>query len=110
ASVKRRFETARTIPPLAVSKRLLTLAEDCRRADIVIAFYPVNRRTAQRCPARLVHRRMVWNSGAHAIWIGDRGVKIRAVADARGERPWTHDWQDARINGAGGNGANRRRN
>lgn len=95
---------------LAVSKRLLTLAEDCRRADIVIAFYPVNRRTAQRCPARLVHRRMVWNSGAHAIWIGDRGVKIRAVADARGERPWTHDWQDARINGAGGNGANRRRN
>ncbi len=76
---------------LAVSSRPGDADADCARADIVVALYPVARRTFERCRARIVDRRAVWNGGAHAIWIDERTRQptIKAVADHRGTRPWT---------------------
>lgn len=67
----------------------LALAEDCARAGLVVAFFPVSEMRRTRCAARLIDRRALWRDGAHAVWIGKGGsVRIRTVGDG-GERPWT---------------------
>lgn len=62
------------------------LAEDCRRADLVITALRV-----RRCqgPARLVDGAELRRSGGLAIWLEDDGYRIETVAGARGDRPWT---------------------
>jgi competence protein ComEC len=66
------------------------LAEDCIRADIVVAFFPVSGRDWRECEAILIDRRSVWRRGAHAVWIGADGeMEIKTVAGMRGNRPWT---------------------
>lgn len=76
---------------VAVSDDPLGLADDCARADLVIALYPVRRATARRCKARLIERFEAWEDGAHAAWIGADGkIRIRSAAEMRGERPWTN--------------------
>ncbi len=58
------------------------VAEDCARADIVVAAVPVRR----NCAAALVIDRFdLWRDGAHAIRL-DGGVE--SVAAGRGDRPW----------------------
>jgi hypothetical protein len=75
---------------LAVSTDPLALDDDCARADIVIALYPLSRRRPAACAARLIDRRMVWERGAHAVWIGDDSrMQVSDVASFRGDRPWT---------------------
>ncbi|MHA7872155.1 MAG: ComEC/Rec2 family competence protein, partial [Hyphococcus sp.] len=67
------------------------LAEDCSRADVVVAFFPVSARAEKACNAVLIDRRSVWRSGAHAVWLGEGGASatVRTVGDMRGQRPWT---------------------
>ncbi|MEZ5892293.1 MAG: ComEC/Rec2 family competence protein [Parvularculaceae bacterium] len=66
------------------------LAEDCARADIVVALFPVSGRDWRQCEATLIDRRAIWNKGAHAVWIENDGdIRVQAAKDIRGVRPWT---------------------
>ncbi len=74
----------------AISDHPMGLAEDCARAAIVIALYPVPQKMRNSCAAVIIDRRMVWEKGAHAIWVSPKGaVTIRSVEEARGARSWT---------------------
>jgi competence protein ComEC len=74
---------------IAFSTNPLELAADCRRANLVVALYPVAERAARACAATLIDRRAVWERGAHAAWIEGEKIRIRTVSEARGRRPWT---------------------
>ena len=77
---------------VAVSSDPLGLADDCARADLVVALYPVRSKSAaSACAATLIDRDAAWNNGAHAVWIKGGKPRIRTVNDARGQRPWTGD-------------------
>jgi len=43
------------------------LAEDCQRAALVVAFFPVSAEEWRSCRALLIDRRSVWRRGAHAV-------------------------------------------
>lgn len=76
---------------IAVSSDPLGLAEDCVRADLVIAVYPV-RYDAKNCEARLINRDDAWSSGSHAIRIDPGGAfDVITAADVRGARPWSSE-------------------
>ncbi|MBM3518327.1 MAG: ComEC/Rec2 family competence protein, partial [Alphaproteobacteria bacterium] len=63
------------------------LAEDCARADVLIAAVPV----IAPCPRPhpVVDRFDLWREGAHAFWISATGpVRVETVRAARGARPW----------------------
>lgn len=62
------------------------LAEDCRRADLVITALRV-----RRCegPARLVDGPALRRAGGVAVWLEEGGYRLETVAERRGERPWT---------------------
>ncbi|MEM8935676.1 MAG: ComEC/Rec2 family competence protein [Pseudomonadota bacterium] len=64
------------------------LAEDCARADLVIAFFYASPSAWRNCQARLIDRVGADRRGAHAVWI-DSDIRIETVLDARGSRPWT---------------------
>jgi len=77
---------------VAVSNDPLGLADDCARADLVVALYPATRRNRAECGATLIDRRDAWNHGGHAVWIGkNQTFRIKSVAGVRGARPWTRD-------------------
>lgn len=63
------------------------LAEECMKADIVVAQIPINR----PCPkARAtVDRIDLWSDGAHALYLKGQSIRIETVAQRRGIRPWT---------------------
>lgn len=65
------------------------LAEDCRRADIVISLEPVQ----GRCPsARVVIDRFdIWREGAHALRLSGGGPVVRSSDGVRGQRRWNPD-------------------
>ena len=66
------------------------LDEDCARADLVIAFFPVRSSDWAACTAILIDRYSIWNQGAHAVWIEQgKPIRIRTVSQSRGDRPWT---------------------
>lgn len=67
------------------------LAEDCARADIVVAFFPVSGRDWRSCKAMLIDRRSIWRRGAHAVWIKNGDIRLKTVAETRGARPWTEE-------------------
>ena len=72
---------------LAYALTLSAAAEDCGRADLVIAarFLPRG-----HCRGSIViDRGALWRAGAHALWLTEEGVRIETVRDHRGERPWT---------------------
>lgn len=75
------------------------LAEECSRADIVIAQMPVNR----RCPnARAkIDRRDLWKEGAHALYLDGQSIRIETVANARGNRPWSRNTPKKRALSSG---------
>jgi len=66
-----------------------SLDEDCVRADLVVAFFPVSGGEWSACAAVLIDRRSVWRNGAHAIWLDGDQFRILTVSEARGARPWT---------------------
>ena len=63
------------------------LAEECERADIVVAQIPINR----PCPnARVtVDRIDLWADGAHALYLDGQSIRVETVAQSRGARPWS---------------------
>jgi competence protein ComEC len=66
------------------------LAEDCQRAALVVAFFPVNAEEWRGCRAFLIDRRSVWRRGAHAVWVERDGkLRVETASDVRGQRPWT---------------------
>ena len=68
------------------------LGEDCARANLVIAFFPVTSADWHACKATLIDRRAIWRRGAHAIWVGDDGkLEVKTASEARGRRPWAGD-------------------
>ena len=67
----------------------LALTEDCRRADLVIAFFPASGREWSRCDAVLIDRQSIWRRGAHSVWLGSDGeVRMRTVSGEGAGRPW----------------------
>lgn len=83
------------------------LAEDCGRADVVIARVAVTRRLC-RGPALVIDRWRLWRDGAHALWLAPGGIRVESVAAARGDRPWSPRWRGraprprfARLNSGG---------
>ncbi len=74
---------------IAVINRSGALAEDCARADLVIAVYPVRKFDADACAAVLIDNWSVWKNGAHAVYFRGRDVVTKTVNDARGSRPWS---------------------
>ncbi len=69
------------------------LEEDCARANLVVAFFPVSAADWRACSAPLIDRRSVWKRGAHAVVFDTHGVaNIKTVADTRGDRPWTGNY------------------
>ena len=64
------------------------LDEDCARADLVVAFFPVSGPDWRACKAVLIDRFSIWNHGAHAVWVDEGGkIRIKTVAETRGARP-----------------------
>lgn len=74
---------------IAVSRDPLALADDCRRADLVIALYPVKTTQGGSCGGRLIDRRQAWDKGAHAVWFTRDGFRVETVNGIRGSRPWS---------------------
>jgi competence protein ComEC len=73
---------------IAVDARAEALAEDCAKADVVIAAT----RAEPFCLGPLViDRREAALNGAHAIWLDT--MRVATVEDARGLRPWTARYQ-----------------
>lgn len=62
------------------------LADDCRRAAILIAGFAIPERCTQ--PRVIIDRLDLKEQGAYTIAISKGGVRIRTVAQQRGERPW----------------------
>lgn len=72
---------------IAVVFQAGALAEDCRRADLVITALPV-----RHCPgpAALIDGPELRRTGGLSLWLEDGGYRLETVAGVRGERPWTH--------------------
>ncbi|WDI31097.1 ComEC/Rec2 family competence protein [Hyphococcus flavus] len=67
-----------------------TLAEDCVRADLVVAFFPVSSNDWRDCEAVFIDRRSAWRRGAHSVRVkGDGAIIVKSSASVRGDRPWT---------------------
>ncbi len=62
------------------------LAEDCERADLVIALIPA-KRACDGTGARVIDLFDLKAKGAHSITLGP-AIKVQAVNDDRGRRPW----------------------
>ncbi len=62
------------------------LADDCRRAAILIASFPIPERCAQ--PDIVIDSRDLEERGAHTLRLTGSGIEVRTVAAGRGERPW----------------------
>lgn len=65
------------------------LAEDCALADVVVSWAPIR---AGRCeqPHLRIDRRALAAGGGHALWLeAGRSVRVLAVSDSRGDRPWS---------------------
>jgi competence protein ComEC len=77
---------------VAVTRQRESLDDDCARAALVIATFPVPDRERRGCEAALIDRRDVWNGGAHAATVRASGrIRIENARARRGDRPWTED-------------------
>ncbi len=65
------------------------LGEDCARAELVVAFFPVSNADWRACKATLIDRRSIWRRGAHAVRLDGKDIHISTVNAHRGRRPWT---------------------
>ncbi|MBM3564908.1 MAG: ComEC family competence protein [Alphaproteobacteria bacterium] len=74
---------------VALVRESSALAEDCVFADVVLSLVPAKRACARAGTAAVVvDRGDLRRMGAHAVWIGARGIEIKTANEARGERPW----------------------
>ena len=86
---------------IAFVRHPAALAEECARADIVVAQIPLLR----PCPnARVTVDRMdLWADGAHALYLDGQSIRVETVAQSRGSRPWTRTVSKRRKPAPGGN-------
>ncbi len=74
---------------IAISADPLSFAEDCARADAIIALYALPRDVEPACNGLVLTRRDAWRGGAHALFIQRDGrMGVKNAFDAIGERPW----------------------
>ena len=73
---------------VALVRDRAALIEDCAMADLVLSLVPAKRICAGYGRAVVIDRNDLRALGAHAVWIGERGIEVRAANDLRGERPW----------------------
>lgn len=74
---------------VAFIRESAALAEDCAVADAVISWGVIR---PDRClgPSLRIDRRSLAAGGGHALWLpADGPLRIEAVQDSRGERPWS---------------------
>ena len=72
---------------VALAESRAALAEDCGRADLVIALVPKGK-TCAGTRARVVDLFELRERGAHSVTLG-RDLILHAANDGRGDRPWT---------------------
>ena len=72
---------------VALSLKIGALAEDCGRADVLIAAIPVRRGCDQ--PELVVDRFDVFRDGATALSFDEDGIRVETVNGTRGSRPWS---------------------
>jgi competence protein ComEC len=72
---------------VVLSVRIGALAEDCQRADVLIAAIPVRRDCEG--PELVVDRFDVFRDGATALSFEGDGIRVETVNAARGSRPWS---------------------
>ena len=72
---------------VVLSLRIGALAEDCGRADVLIAAIPVRRDCEG--PELVVDRFDVFRDGATALSFEGDGIRVETVNGARGSRPWS---------------------
>ncbi len=73
---------------VALVRDRAALIEDCAMADLVLSLVPAKRICAGYGRAVVIDRNDLRALGAHAVWIGEKGIEVRAANDLRGERPW----------------------
>jgi competence protein ComEC len=74
---------------VAIVKNIAALAEDCTRADVVIAEVPVSRKLCPG-PSLIIDRFDLWRNGPHVLWVEKGKLRVRSVGDDGGGRPWSH--------------------
>ena len=57
-------------------------------ATVVVSTVPVRGRRCRHVPM-VIDRFDLWRRGAHALWLDPGEVRVRTVAEATGDRPWT---------------------
>ncbi|TDI59427.1 MAG: hypothetical protein E2O92_07650 [Alphaproteobacteria bacterium] len=72
---------------IALVKDPQALQEDCQRTNVVISAVPA--RFWCRDTELVIDRFDLWRAGGHAIWVGDKGLRVETVADHQGQRPWS---------------------
>lgn len=72
---------------VAYDLRVDALAEDCRRADIVVSAVPAWRFCGHPSHALVIDRIDIAQTGGVAVWLPSR--RIETVAERRGDRPWS---------------------
>lgn len=75
---------------IAYSSHPGALGEDCARADILVATYPVPE-TLKSCRRgkSIIDIKSLRRNGSHAIYLDDGLLKIVNSREIRGKRPWT---------------------
>jgi competence protein ComEC len=71
---------------VGMPRNFKALDEDCRFASAILTALPVR----GRCSAAriVIDRDELWRRGAHALWLGEGGIRVDNVAAHRGDRPW----------------------
>ncbi|WP_108683579.1 ComEC/Rec2 family competence protein [Methyloceanibacter sp. wino2] len=72
---------------VALIRETGAIAEDCRKADIVVAPFKLGR--ACKAPRIIVDRAALSTQGAHALYIEGLSIRTETVAEHRGTRPWS---------------------
>ncbi len=63
------------------------IAEDCRRAAILVA--PMDMRQPCSAPKLILDRGALFEKGAAAIYLSDLGLRLETASEKRGVRPWS---------------------
>ncbi|MEQ9796636.1 ComEC/Rec2 family competence protein [Parvibaculum sp.] len=76
-------------PVIAFPVSLGAVADDCSRADIMIAKIPVPYRVRKDCGAALfLDYFFFWRNGATTLHFDDDDIRIVTARQVRGDRPW----------------------
>jgi competence protein ComEC len=72
---------------VALIRETAAIAEDCRKADIVVAPFKLGK--ACKAPRIIVDGTALSTQGAHALFIDGLSIRTETVAEHRGRRPWS---------------------